>query len=49
MVAGLEITFATFPIMVIANQDFLPIRSICPHFLQKILNMPVGIEYTFEQ
>jgi hypothetical protein len=24
--AGLEITFATFPIMVIGNQDFLPIK-----------------------
>ena len=25
-IPGLEITFATFPIMVIGNQDFLPIK-----------------------
>ena len=29
--------------------EIWPIRSICPHFLQKIRNIPVGIEYTFEQ
>jgi hypothetical protein len=27
IIAGLEITFATFPIMVIGNHDFLPIKQ----------------------